>query len=102
MKPREFFHFENPPATRRWAVLVCLLLVALTFAAQTFHAHPDELATGKHCAVCQLAHAPAQRASTVHVAFGLTQGVFFTFISHSGPRSIASSFSLFSRPPPLS
>jgi hypothetical protein len=95
-------HLANRSSARRWAVLVCLLLVTITAAAQTFHAHPDEFsAGGKHCSVCQVAHAPAQKVSTVSVAFGLARTSFFVFFNHLDPQSIVASFSLFCRPPPL-
>jgi hypothetical protein len=94
--------FDRLSSARRWAVLVCLLLVTITAAAQTFHAHPDELSTtAKHCAVCQLAHAPAQRTSTVHVTFGLARTLAFILSGDPNPQSQVSPFSLFSRPPPL-
>ncbi|HEY6305416.1 MAG TPA: hypothetical protein VI488_03030 [Candidatus Angelobacter sp.] len=95
-------HCVKLSSVRRWAVLVCLLLVAITVAAQTFHAHPDEFsAGGKHCSVCQVAHAPARAASTVHVAFGLARALFFIFFNQPHQKSVVASFSLFCRPPPL-
>jgi hypothetical protein len=102
MKTQGVPQLADLSSARRWAVVVCLLLVTLTAAAQTFHAHPDEFsAGGKHCSVCQVAHAPAHRVSTVHVAFGLARTLFLVFFNHPDPQSVAVSFSLFSRPPPL-
>jgi hypothetical protein len=102
MKTRGLPHLVSLSSARRWAVLVCLLLVTITVAAQTLHAHPDELsAGGKHCSVCQVAHAPAQKLATVHVAFGLARTRFFIFFNHPDPQSAVAPFSLFCRPPPV-
>jgi hypothetical protein len=95
-------HFDGAFSARRWAVLVCLVLVAITAATQTLHAHPDEFsAGGKHCSVCQVAHAPAHKVSTVPVSFGLARTLFLVFFNTPDTRSVAASFSLFCRPPPL-
>jgi hypothetical protein len=95
-------HFANSSSPRRWAVLVCLLLVTITAVAQTLHAHPDELsARGKHCSVCQVAYAPAQKTGTAHVDFGFARTFFFVFFNHPDPQSAIAPFSLFCRPPPL-
>jgi hypothetical protein len=87
---------------KRWAVLVCFLLVGIAIVAQSFHLHPNDLANdAKHCTICQVVHAPVQVVSAVHVAFRLAFTVFFTRSSDLGPKPVLASFSLFSRPPPL-
>jgi hypothetical protein len=83
-------------------VLVCFLLVGIAVVAQSSHLHPNDLANdAKHCTICQLAHAPVQVVSVVHVAFGLTTTALFTVSADLDPKPALASFSLFSRPPPL-
>jgi hypothetical protein len=94
-------NFARMSSAKRWAVLLCVLLVGMAIAAQAFHLHPNELANdAKHCTICQLAHAPAQVATVAHVALGLTTTAFFKFAKDPGPKPILASVSLFSRPPP--
>jgi nicotinamide riboside transporter PnuC len=95
-------NFARMSSAKRWAVLLCLLLVGMAVVAQAFHLHTNELANdAKHCTICQVAHAPAQVATVVHVAFGLTTTAFFRFSKDPGPQPVLVSVSLFSRPPPL-
>jgi hypothetical protein len=83
-------------------VLACLLLVGIAIVAQAFHLHPNELANNaKHCNVCQIGHAPFHAASTAHVVFGLTTGIFQNFYVQPDPKPVLEVFSLFCRPPPL-
>jgi hypothetical protein len=95
-------NFAHLSSAKRWAVLACLLLVGMAIAAQAFHLHSNELANdAKHCTICQVAHAPVQVVSTVHVTFGLTTTALFIFSHDPDPQPVLASFSLFCRPPPL-
>ena len=95
-------NFAHLSSAKRWAVLACLLLVGMAIAAQAFHLHSNELANdAKHCTICQVAHAPVQVVSTVHVTFGLTTTALFIFSHDPDPQPGLASFSLFCRPPPL-
>jgi hypothetical protein len=88
---------------KRWAVRACFCLLAITLVVQTLHLHPNELAQTdiKHCAICQVAHAPGQVAPIPHVDFGLTRVAFVAFLADPHPKPVLASFSLFCRPPPL-
>jgi hypothetical protein len=88
---------------KRWAVRTCFCLLAITLVVQAIHLHPNEPAQTdfKHCAICQVAHAPIQVVPIAHVAFGLTTTALFSPSADSHPKPILASFSLFCRPPPL-
>ena len=88
---------------KRWVVRVFLGLLAMTLAVQALHLHPNELAQTdvKHCAICQIAHAPAQVAPIPHFTFGLTRSAFVTFAVDPHTKPVVASFSLFCRPPPV-
>jgi hypothetical protein len=70
---------------------------------QALHFHPNELAEtdGKHCAICQVAHAPIQLAPIPKIRFGLSRAAFLAFSADPHPIAVFASFSLFCRPPPL-
>lgn len=102
MKIRQI-HSLRWRSAKRWTALACLCLLGITLVAQTLHLHPNELANTdfKHCAVCQLAHAPATVASLGHISFGLTTLAALSLAAHPHLKPVLASFSLFSRPPPL-
>ena len=92
---------RNPSIAKRWAVVSCLLLVGLAITAQAFHLHPNDLADdAKHCAVCQVAHAPVQVAPVAQLNFALSTKVLFSLSPDPDPKQGEDSFSLFCRPPP--
>jgi len=88
---------------KRWALRVCFCLLAMMLLLQALHLHPNELAQTdvKHCAICQVVHAPIQVAPIPHINFGLTKAGVLSFSVDPHPRPVLASFSLFSRPPPL-
>ncbi len=99
MKQANFAHLSS---AKRWAVLVCFLLVGIAVVAQAFHLHPNDLANdAKHCTICQVAHAPAQVAPVADVTLGLSTTALFIFSNDPDPKPFVALFSLFSRPPPL-
>jgi hypothetical protein len=93
--------FAHLSPTRRWTILLCLLLVGAAFAANAFHLHPNDLSDAKHCTVCQVAHAPFQVVSLTQILLGLTATAFFTVSAQPSSKTFLTAFSLFSRPPPL-
>ena len=93
--------FKYVSFSRRWTGAVCLLLVAAAFAAAAFHLHPNDLSDAKHCTVCQIAHAPFQAVAHTHILLGLAATAFFSDAAQASPKTFLTSFSLFSRPPPL-
>lgn len=100
MKPEENNFVHSWPG-RRWLALLCVLLLVAAVGAQSLHLHPDELAPdGKHCPLCQVAHAAVQIVSIVqlHVAM---QAAGYLFVPANIDRKLPSdSTPLFSRPPP--
>jgi len=88
---------------QRWALRVCFGLLAITLVVQALHLHPNELAQTdvKHCAMCQVVHAPVQVAPVSQINFGLTTTAFLNFFASPHPKAILASFSLFCRPPPM-
>jgi hypothetical protein len=94
---------EHMTPAKRWAVRVCFCLLAITLVVQAIHLHPNEhpQTDFKHCAICQIAHAPIQVAPITHIAFGLTTTALLSLTADSHPKPILATFSLFCRPPPL-
>jgi hypothetical protein len=85
----------------RWAVLLCLLLVGIAVAAQALHSHTNELAgDAKHCATCQIAHAPANVGLVFQLVSRPAATVFLVSLSRCQLKTFLTSFYLFSRPPP--
>lgn len=94
-------NFGQISPARRWALLICLLLVTIAIAAQALHSHPDEFsAEARHCTICQVAHAPVLVASAAPLAVVLTTTAFLTLQADPDPKQGLDSFSLFCRPPP--
>jgi len=85
---------------QNWLVLLCLLLLSISAAAQA-HLHPDDLAASvKGCVICHVAHSSPQIAVAVQLDVVLATTAYLIPISDSGRQS---SFELgwhFSRPPP--
>jgi hypothetical protein len=85
----------------RWAAVLCLLLIGIAATAQALHSHPNELAgDAKHCATCQIAHAPAKVGPVFELVSRPAATVFLVSLSKCQPKALFASFSLFSRPPP--
>ena len=101
MKVRSIDTGHLTPAGR-WAVRACFCLLAITLVVQALHIHPNELAQTdvKHCAICQVAHAPIQIASIPRITYGLSPAAFVVVAADAVPKAALASFSLFSRPPP--
>jgi hypothetical protein len=60
MKPlRQFDHARS----RRFSVLLGILIVGLFATLQAVHAHPLGQADDSHCSICMVAHAPAALAA---------------------------------------
>ncbi|HKF20746.1 MAG TPA: hypothetical protein VKE93_04210 [Candidatus Angelobacter sp.] len=93
--------FTHLSSSRNWIGVVCLLLVGAAFVAGAFHLHPNDLSDAKHCTVCQIAHAPFQAVAHTHILLGLAATAFFSDAAQASPKTFLTSFSLFSRPPPL-
>jgi hypothetical protein len=92
-------NFAHSIPARRWLVLVCLLLLSLSVAAQN-HLHSDDLAAAaKHCPVCQVAHSSVQAAVVVQLDRVLTITGFLCSAPNPSRKSIFSLFWHFSRPP---
>ena len=101
MRARRVDSARLSPA-KRWAVLICLLLVGTALVVSALHLHPNDVANdAKHCTVCQVAHAPFQVVSSAHILLGLTATAFFVVSAQSSSKTFFTAFSLFSRPPPL-
>jgi len=102
VKPEESNLVHSSPG-RRWLALLCVLLLVAAVGAQALHLHSNELAPdGKHCPLCQVAHAAVQIVSMVqlHVAMQATGYLFFpASIDRKLPSDLTP---LFSRPPPAS
>jgi hypothetical protein len=91
-----------PSPARRWLVLLCLLLVTIAVAAEAVHSHPHNLASdAKHCATCQVAHAPAQVAPVAHLDVVLTDAACHPLSGNPDPKQGSDAFALFCRPPPV-
>jgi hypothetical protein len=92
----------RPSPVRRWTAVVCLLLVGIAIGAEAFHVHPhDPLSDAKHCATCQVAHAPAQVAPVAHLDVVLTDAAFHSLSENPDPKQGSDAFALFCRPPPV-
>jgi len=93
--------FAHAGPARSWVILVCLLLLSVSAAAQA-HLHADDLAaTATQCPICHVAHSSAQIALVVEL-----DRVFTTtdFIETAPDPDCKSNFELswhFSRPPPI-
>jgi hypothetical protein len=99
LKQAKFAHLS--PA-KRWAVLICFLLIGIAILAQAFHLHPNELANdAKHCTICQVAHASVQVMPAAQLSFDLTATAFLNVSADPDPKQVLDSLSLFCRPPPL-
>jgi hypothetical protein len=95
-------HLEKLSSGKRLAVALCFLLIAAATFAQAFHLHSNDLANeAKHCTVCQVAHAPAQRAQVAQLPVVLAFAILPVLSSSRAPKQRVDAFSLFSRPPPL-
>jgi hypothetical protein len=94
-------HLVRFGSIRRWTAIVCLLLAGIACAAQAFHSHPDDLAgDARHCAACQVAHAPARIAPVAHLFVHRTITAFVGTFARPDLQQGPDSFPLFCRPPP--
>lgn len=94
-------NFVGVAPVRQWTALVCLLLIAITCAVQVLHSHSGDLAGDvKHCAACQVAHAPARVSPIAHLLVPITSAIFVGSSASSGCKQNLDSFPLFCRPPP--
>jgi hypothetical protein len=88
---------------RQWTALVCLLLVGVACGVQVLHSHSGDLAGDvKHCAACQVAHAPARVSPIAHFLVPITSTIFVGSSARSGCQQGPDSYPLFCRPPPHS
>ncbi len=93
-------HFAGATLARRWTVVLCLLLLSVSVAAQC-HLDPDDVAAANHCPLCQVAHSSsAQVTSHAHVDVGLTAVSFLLVASEPNHQSVFDFGWHFSRPPP--
>ncbi|HEY6253387.1 MAG TPA: hypothetical protein VI685_25805 [Candidatus Angelobacter sp.] len=85
-----------------WLVVLCLALVSVAATAQVLHFHVDQLAgTAKHCPICPALHSVVPLAHSVHLDFSLQTTAFLAASIVPHRQSVATSFALLSRPPPL-
>jgi hypothetical protein len=89
-------------AARRSPVLVCLIVIGITVAAQALHLHPNELGNeAKHCTICQVTHAPVEVMPVAPVAVPLTASAhLLVSFGDLDPKQSLNSASLYCRPPP--
>ena len=92
---------ERAGLARSWVIVLCLLLLSISAAAQV-HLHPDEMAdSAKQCVFCQIAHSAPQVSIVVQldVALAMTDSLVLT-----PEPELHSNTELgwhFSRPPPI-
>ena len=95
-------NFARPWSARSWLIVACLLLFAISVAAQTVHLHPGDVVNdAKHCPTCQMAHSVLQVVSVGLLYIALKATAYVTSAAAPGPKSARVAFSLFCRPPPL-
>jgi len=92
----------HPSKAPVWAVLFCLVLVAVPMFAQAFHVHRGDLAgETRQCSVCQVAHAGLQPVLIVPLLVTFKLVAFLPALAAPEAKCGLASFSLFCRPPPV-
>jgi hypothetical protein len=103
LKVTNFSLFTRDTHARKWAAVMCLVVIAALLCIQTSHSHQGlSSAEQAHCSICAAIHATSMALFVAPLLFAAA--LTFSFrrnVFDSLPKSRPFEFSLSSRPPPV-